>query len=49
MSENIKKIGMTGNVSDAETGSDENIATETKEIEVDLKTPEYDTLFQNAE
>jgi hypothetical protein len=49
MSENIKRIGMTGNVSDAETGSDENIATETKEIEVDLKTPEYDTLFQNAE
>ena len=49
MSETSKPIGMTGNISDAETGADENIATEAKEIMVDLKEPEYTELFQNAE
>ena len=49
MSEISKTIGMTGNISDAETGADENIATETKEIRVDLKEPEYTERFQTAE
>ena len=48
MSEN-HQIGMTGNISDAETGFDENIATETHEVMVDLKEPEYTELFQHAE
>ena len=44
-----RTIGMTSGVSDAETGSDENIATEAKEIRVDLTEPEYTERFKNAE
>ena len=49
MSEEAKKIGTTGGVSDAETGSDENIHTETKEIRVDLTEAEYSERFKTAE
>jgi hypothetical protein len=44
-----RNIGTTSGVSDAETGHDENIATETKEIRVDLTEPEYTERFKNAE
>lgn len=49
MSEEIKTIGTTSGASDAETGSDENIHTEVKEIRVDLTEPEYTERFQTAE
>lgn len=49
MDKKAKKIGMTGNTSDAETSVDENIATETQEIKVDLKEPDYTDLFEHAE
>ena len=49
MSGDLKGIGITGGVSDAETGADENLRTEAKEIHVDLKETEYTRRFETAE
>ena len=44
-----KTIGTTSGVSDAETGHDENIASEAKEMRVDLTEAEYTERFKTAE
>lgn len=44
-----KTIGTTSGASDAETGHDENIASEAKEMRVDLTEAEYTERFKTAE
>jgi hypothetical protein len=49
MSEEINSIDSTNVMSDAETGNDENISTESGAERIDLAAPEYEERFKTAE